>query len=286
MINRKSMLEIIHDANGTMTSYKNEAADFARDSFTIALDKDNDYLYIGFNKPFYNLYVELETANTNANSFTAEYYDDEGSWSSLTLLDETKGFTRSGFIQWRKNLGLKYEDSSNNIEEWDETTVNGVEAYYIRLRPSATHSSTAVRGIGLVFSDDQDLAAEFYGISDYLSSRDSFILVHASARDKLIQDLTDKGAFNTGYDGQELLTPFDIFRIEELRLASTYLALSLIFENASDDPDGNLANKAITYRERYQRIISKAQVTHDIDDDGIMEDGEKTSKLQTRIMTR
>ena len=140
--------------------------------------------------------------------------------------------------------------------------------------------------MGLVFSDDQDLATEHYGIDTFLDQRTSFILSHMSARDKIIQDLEDKGAFNYGYNGQELLTPFDIFRIEELRLASVYLTLSLIFENASDDPEGNLAYKAKIYRERYERIIGKAQITVDSNDDGIMDEGEKSNKIQTRIMTR
>ena len=180
-----------------------------------------------YTKPFGSAFCELVTANTNANELTMEYWDGSA-WTAVSLTDETKGLTRSGFMFWDK--------SSMN-----ETTVNSIDAYYVRLRPSADHSATSVRGINLVFSDDNMLKNEFFEIdnSNLLPPGEvSHITSHVSARNTILQRLKKLGYIKLNAAGTlKDITQWDLIDIFEIRQAATMLALSKIFFTLSDSPE-------------------------------------------------
>ena len=90
MIKLQNKLTVLHDNNGFFSDFSNEALAFDRDTFTIDLDQSDDYLYVGYYKPINNFFVEIGTANTNAGSFTGQFYNGT-TWTSLAgFFDDSK----------------------------------------------------------------------------------------------------------------------------------------------------------------------------------------------------
>ena len=276
MIDPRNKITIFHDDNSVFTEYTQEAADYSRDDFSITLSSTEDYIYAGFYKPFGDLYVELTTANTNANTLSAEIYDGT-SWVSVTLTDDSKGYTRDGFQHWDKS-------------DMKEVEINSVTLYYIRFRPSSDHTATDVRGLNLVFSDDNQLEQEFEEITDagFLpSGRTSHIMSHVSARNHIIQKLRNIGYLK--YDAnsrKENLTYWDLHDVFEIRQASAFLTLSKIFFNLSDSVDDNWFQKYMEYQKKFDQMFALARLSIDTDDDGVVDGGEDGRNAQTLRWTR
>ena len=273
MLRTKNKLTILDDNNSVFSDYSNEALDYDRDTFTITLDSSTSYLYVGFYKPINTFYVELSTANTNAGSFTAQFYNGT-TWTSLSgFHDETASLTRSGFMSWDRN-------------QTDEaaTTVNSTELFWYRFRPSVTHSATVVSGLNIVFADDNDLKREFFEISDFLpTGESSHILTHVAARDQVIQAIRQGGLYKTNNSTRKDITPFDIHDVGQIKLAATYLALYKIFSAVTDDPDDIYKAKADEYKSQYGLAVKTPYIDIDTDDDGILDDIESKQVRTTRF---
>jgi hypothetical protein len=275
MLQLKNKLTILHDDNGSFSDFSNEALAFDRDTFTTDLNQDEDYLYVGYYKPINNFFVELGTANTNAGSLTGEYYNGT-TWTSLVgFFDDSRSFTRSGFMSWDRGQ-----------DDEAKTTVNGTEQFWYRFRPSVTHSSTVVNGLNIVFADDQDLKREYFEISDFLpSGESSFILTHVACRDHIIQVLRNSGDKKRNSSGNfEDLTAFDLLDMGQIKLAATYLALSKIFSNVQDDEGDIWRQKSIDYHGLYSMAQKNGFIDIDLDDDGIRDANERTSRRDSRIV--
>lgn len=278
MLRTKNKLSVFHDDNSVFADYSDESLDFDRDTYTIALDQSNDYLYVGFYKPINMFYVELSTANTNAGSFAGEYYNGT-TWASITgLYDETKSFTRSGFIQWDRNLSGEAS-----------VAVNSTTKYWYRFRPSVTHSSTVVSGLNIIFADDQDLKREYFEASQYLpSGESSHILTHVASRDHIVQYLRNSGNFKQNLDSGKIkdITVFDILDIGQIKLASTYLSLSKIFLSIQDSNDDVFLEKSKHFYSLYSSAIKTFYLDLDQDDDGIQDTEEQLASSTGRLLRR
>lgn len=279
MLNLENRLFVFHDDDSTFINHTNAAQDYARDDFSVALDSANDFLYVGFRKPINSIYVELKTPNTNANTFTFEYFNGTDFVDIPTFSDETKGFIRSGFLIWERNL----TDEAS-------TTINSQEAFFYRLQPSVTHSATEIQGLNIVFSDDSDLKLEVNNIDDFLpSGASSHILSHVGARDKLIMDLRLKGYIKRNRNSGRFkdLNVFDILNIQQLRDSSKWQALSNIFDDLSDRSDDKWAQKAAKFSSRYKSVRDQIQFLGiDADDDGLADINEEQASSTTRFQRR
>ena len=278
MLRIKNKLTILDDANTVFSDYSREALDFDRDTFTITLDSATSYLYIGFYKPINIAYVELGTANANAGILAGEYYNGSA-WVSLTgLYDESASLTRSGFLQWDRNL----------LNE-ESVAVNGETKYWYRFRPSVTHSATVIDGLNLVFSDDNDLKRESYEILDALpSGESSFILAHVAARDEIIQYLRNSGHYKQSLsDGlNKDITIFDLLDMGQIKLAATYLTLSKIFLSRQDEVDDYYLQQSRHYRGMYSTAIKTFYLDLDQNDDGIKDVAEQLGSATGRLIRR
>jgi hypothetical protein len=256
--------------NFNSTDYTRELADMSRDTVTLSLD---DYLYIGYYKPFSGTHFELSTDTEETPTLEAEYYN--GAWTEFTPIDDTKAFSRSGFMQWGKPT------------DWKKSTVASNALYWIRLKPSTTTEVTFT-GCTLVFSSDQALKTEFAPIlnEDYLFEQPSHILTHIAVRNHIIQKLRNKGFLKWTSEGYEKLTPFDVLDIYEIKEAATALALSKIFFNLSDTPDDTWSVKSKAYEDRFNDFFSLALLTLDTDDDGASSESDKKPSFSTVRLIR
>jgi hypothetical protein len=268
VIDPKAKYTIFHDDNGSFVDLTENASDLTRDNFSITLIAAQDKLYIGLHKPFGVLYTELVIPNTNANEFTAEVWDGSA-WVEASLTDETKGFTRSGYMYWES-------------EDMTTKTVNGVDKFYMRLTPSANHTATTFRGINLVFADDSALKSEFFEINNaniLPTGEVSHIGTHVASRNYILHQLRNHYNKINSTGILEKINQFDLIDIFEIREAAVFLSLSKIFFNLSDNPEDHWWLKYREYQDKYEQKIIMARLSIDKNDDGISDASEQQNQF-------
>lgn len=259
MIDSNNKLYIFHDDNASFIDHSDNAADYIRDEFSIELIAAEDYFYAGFDRPFSAMYFEIVTANINSGSFSAEYWDGD-SWEPVSISDESKNWTRSGYVFWSKP------------SDWAANTVNSQEAYWIRFRPDVDHSATSLRGANLVFSDDNSLRAEFAEIlnSNILpAGENSHIMHHVAARNAIVQRLRNLDYIKVDANSNRVnLSQWDLHDIFEIKEAATHLALAKIFFNLSDNDEDLWWRKYREYQDKYEEAFRLARLSIDKNNDG------------------
>ncbi len=279
MIDPKSKYTVLHDDNSVFVDLTEDAADLTRDNVNIGLVAAEDYIYVGLDKPFGALYIEMVTPNANANTFAAEIFDGT-SFVSIDLTDESRGMTRSGFMYWDKT-------------SMTSTTINGIAKCYIRLKPSADHSASVLRGLNLVFSDDASMKQEFIEIDNanlLPPGEVSHIGTHVASRNYILHNLRNhyvksKSTVSSGYV-VEKINQFDLIDIFEVREAATFLALSKIFFNLSDNPEDHWWSKYREYQDKFEEKMVSARLSIDTDDDGVDSASETQKQYNATTWTR
>lgn len=120
----------------TYTDDTTEAASEVGTAFSI-MDDTTDYLYVGSSSTFAGMKFEFATRGSNY-TLKLEYHDSSsgGSWTELTantnnLVDGTTGFLSSGLI------------SFNAPADWETTTINSQNLYWIRISTTTVPVTTA-----------------------------------------------------------------------------------------------------------------------------------------------
>ncbi len=97
-----------------------------------------DYLIVGCNEQFNIATLDFEAFNSNAATLTAQYYNG-ATWATLTIVDNTtsggKTFAQDGTVTFT----IPYD--------WSVFAVNNTNAYYIRLKVSASTSAVQLNEI-------------------------------------------------------------------------------------------------------------------------------------------
>jgi len=110
------------------TDNTDEANSVDGDEFELFVEGNtDDYTYLGSPHKFSKFYVNLHTVGVGG-TMVAAYYNGS-TWVSLSLTDDTSNLTASGYI------------SFTLPNAFEKATVNGVEAYYVRLHPSVAFST-------------------------------------------------------------------------------------------------------------------------------------------------
>lgn len=259
-------LTVLHDDGGAFTDYSADAQDFKRDAFSVTLTT-GDYIYVGFHKDINALYAQVDTANVNPADLTIEYYTDQGVWTALEVSDDSRAFTRSGFITWQR-VG----DAAN-------ATVNSLDKRWVRLSVSADSSAMSFQALNILFSDDNDVSQEVPALIDacfYQSGQTSHVLHHVAAKNYIMGRLRSAGYVK--YDSsnsEENINEWDVLDVYELRMASTYYAIAQIYFNLSDDIDDQYWIKYQDYIKRFEESFDLGRLRIDIDDNGEVNSDEK-----------
>jgi hypothetical protein len=279
MIDKRMNLTVKHDDNGTFTDYSHKTGTYGRDAVTITITTAEDDLYIGFNKPISAVYIDITSTATGESTPTFEYYNGTAYASVTGVSDDTYGLDRSGFIRWDREL-------TNHAV----STVDGSELYWYKLNPGTDRTSLVISGINLVFSDDYELSLEQPYISDteFLGNESSHIKTHAAVRNEIIQKFRNKNYIKidpvTG--DFEDITVWDLLDYDEVRMAATYLALSKIYFQLSDNPEDVWAIKSSAYEDKFEKFINIARLSVDTNDDGILDDVENKPAFKSRYFSR
>mgnify|MGYP005986756685 CR=1 FL=1 len=263
---------VLHDNTTTVEDFSLLAKDFTTNPVDLVLE-DTHYLYAGYYKPFKQLFIELATANTNTNNLNAEYFNGT-SWQPLSIIDESQGLVKSGFIYFEKPA------------DWALATVDSVEEFYIRLQPSVSHSvGTVLQGLGILLSNDLDLEGIKSNIVSKLNNGNSWVGKHEAARKYIIQKLrnlgyrkyipsdannpllTASGKSSAIYFSD--LTEFDLLAPFELREASKFYALSYIYlDELSDEQDDKWERAGRRHLKRAEEAINVFMLKIDSNDNG------------------
>ena len=277
MININEKLNILYYNGSTYTDYTNELAEYGRDSATITL-ASTDSIYVGFYKPINTFYLYLTTANTNTIAMTLQYWNGSAFAAPVGFYNDTNGLKRSGFIRWDRNQVAEAK-----------TTINASERYWYKIDVDTDTTEMIIAGLNILFSDDQDLKSEVPSIDKMIP--DGFtdhILSHVAARNELIRDLRSDGRYKEDLSTGKLkdITAFDLLDISQVKLASTYLALSKIFLNSSDDPLDTYNEKSKVYKTHYTSTMNMFYLNVDEDDDGIQDTSEELDQNSPQLARR
>ncbi len=283
MINKRTSLTVKHDDNSVFTDYSHSMAAFGRDTETFDVITLEDQLYVGFEKPINAIYVDIVTApndihDTHAIS-TVEYWNGTA-WAGVSQLsDDTLGLHRGGFIRWDR----EQDDQATNA-------VDSATMYWYKINPNEDRAGMVISGLNLVFSDDYELSLEQPYISDseFLGSESSHIKTHAAVKREIIQKFRNKDyvKIDSVTGDKEDINCWDLHDLDEVRLAATYLAISKIYYQMSDDVEDVWAVKSKAYEDKFNKYINLARLSLDTNDDGVIDDVENKAQFKNRFLNR
>ena len=260
------ILTVIHNTN----NYTSDAYDYTRDNFAVSYTAA-EFVYIGYRKPFNDIYIEMEAVGT-ATDGVFQYYNGT-SWVTLNAIDETRSLTRSGFVLFDKP------------SDWASVEVESITKYYIRYSQGVSETLD-FKGINTVFANDIDLDEKYNGINKFLrSAYNSFISVHQGVKKHMIQKLRNSGKYKVDSESGWIkdVNEWDLNDRSQLREAGTYYALEFIFANVSDDPEGKFRQLESDYRARGDEAVRVYILSLDKDDDGI-NDKEEAENIQYKVI--
>lgn len=277
MLKQKKFPTVLFHDGATYTDLSLKMLSFGRDSSVVPLLSAMGALYFGRFKPFSAIYAEMKVVNAVAATLTVEYWNGTA-WTALeSVVDDTNAFARSGFIQFDKP------------EDWEATTVNSLEAHFIRIRPSQNVTPTMeLQGINIVFSDDQDLRGVYPSILNFLdSSETSFILRHENARDRVVEQIRKIDRKSSAGSGKyEAYDAWDFLHVEEVRLWALYLALENIFSGLQSREDDLYIKKAEEYRKAAEFHKNTVFLTLDSNNDGKDTAVKEQAQISSRRLVR
>ncbi|MGE5498351.1 MAG: hypothetical protein ACM3Q2_09785 [Syntrophothermus sp.] len=115
---------------GVLYDYTQEARLTAGTAFIIGPHITGDeYLWIGKNEKFNNVYVDISTAGSNV-PYVWEYSLGNGNWGTLAVTDGTNNFTLDGDVFFTPP------------DDWAIDTVNGYTGFLIRVHSTTSSPST------------------------------------------------------------------------------------------------------------------------------------------------
>ena len=276
MLNSNERLTILTLITASYTDISSDMQDFTRDTQTFNLDAD--VLHVGYYKPINKIYIDLTTPNSVTNTLQIQFWNGT-TWADVDgLIDETKGCTRSGFIQWAR-------ESTDQVAH----SVNSISKYWYRVVASVQHADSVYNGIGLMFADDKDLSEQVPEINDdaHLAGRPSHILAHVAAKKLIIQDLRNANYGKRDSDGVlQDITVWDLLEIDQINTAAIFKALSIIYFNYSDEPNDIYEKKSKSYASQFKSAMQLAKLSLDLDDDGVKDVNENSLEFKNKRVTR
>ncbi len=187
--------------------------------------------------------------------------------AAVTLV-EIEPHTGDGFIAVTGNPIL----SKNWYLDWQYATT-GTKVVSLRITTSGapvtiTKSIVCVdSATDKLFASDQDLVVIEHNILKYVpEGRASFKYIHREAQKQMLEWLYINGYRK--YDGDRI-TVDEVLEVENVKYWATYLALRLIFQDLSNQPDDVFEKKSKMYQNDEHKWRENIALKFDLDGDGI-----------------
>lgn len=261
MIDLKSQFTVKIDKSGTITDYSYELSELSSQTVTETITTD-DYIYVGFRKPFNSCYIYMSTSSTEVQKLSIEIFNGS-SWVSASGRDDSLSFSKSGFIRWNKASMVA-------------SSIDSDELCWVRLSAPADTSESVFMAFAPLFTDKESVKQEFYEL-DSVIENDNLTSKMAAATGEIMDRLSQQGYHDD-------ITAQDLHDIYEIKQSATYLTLSKIFFALSDSPDDHWWVKYEVYNKKYESSMQLYWLSIDKDDDGLDDEVEGEKKYnQTRF---
>lgn len=242
------------------------------------------FVHVGFEKPFSQFYMEFGTAEAGILDITFEYWNGTA-WTALNVIDETEDFSKSGFVFWTRP------------DDWAKTTANSKNQFWVRMSTDVDISvGVTLKGLNILFSNDLDLIGIRSNIVSKHNNRNSWIDKHEEARKWIIQKLRNAGnvIFKESVNALSVddknvvrfkdLTAFDLLEPFELREASKYYAIAMIYLNElTDEAEDKWEVMGKRYLSDAGESLATFMLKIDTDDDGIEDAHESQGLTRTNL---
>lgn len=220
-----------------------------------------DALYLGYHEKFTQRYFHFSTLNTTAATLTVEYWTGTV-WAAIEdKVDQTSGFTVSGFVSWKNKSDWKTQKL---------TPVTNVDLYWIRIKVSANLSAgTILQAVLNLFCDEALLRAyypEVVSDSRYKPpSRTDWLEQLQAGKDLVVTRLKQLRAIK---DESQILD------INEVAVAAVHATMYIILNGipAQDDEQRKARDDAY---DAMTEELNLARHSFDADNDGGIDDQEK-----------
>jgi len=217
-----------------------------------------DSFYVGYNGRFAARYFDLSTVNASPSTVSVSYWDGSQYSAVSDLIDQTDGFTKSGFISW--------ENSTN----WSSKEQSGVDKslYWIRIKVSADlDAGTELQSCVNLFSTNE-LLQSYYSIlvqdTRWLPEGEtSFIKKHVAAKDLVVNRLKER---------RLIQKESDIIDLNAVSVAATHACAYLILQETAISEDIQQI-RDWAYK-NFEDEIDQLKLNVDKDQDGVVDDSE------------
>ena len=254
------VLDNTTEVTSTLQNLNSSTVDFVQTT--------GDFLYIGFQGKFSARYFDLGTVNSNSSTVAIEQWSGSDWVAVKDVVDQTSGFTQSGFISWVNN------------DQWQtkaQTPVTDREIYWVRLSVSADLSAgTTLQSLTNLYSDDSLLRIYYPEIvSDgrYLpSGRTDFLEQHRAAKDLCVLRLKQRRVID---DESQIID------INPIAVAAVHAcALSIL---RPIEQDGEFIDRV---EAAFNQEINRLDFGVDKDNSGIVSEAERKNVGYTDIIRR
>lgn len=231
------------------------------DTLAFALTTSSEF-YVGFKKKFASRYFAMGVVNSVASVVTVKYWNGS-SWAAVKdLIDQTVGFTKSGFISWE------------NESDWTAKNISPItdedqELYWIQITVSVNlHANTTLQAVLNLFCDS-DLLAQYYpelaNDSRWLpEGQTDFLPQFVAAKDLIVSRLQRAKAID---DESQVLD------VNAVALAAVHAAAYVIMRPISDtDEDRQSCKDAETEMNKELNLVP---IMVDRDNSGTLDESEK-----------
>jgi len=276
-------IRVIHEDDTTLTDLTLAAQN--SDTMALPLVSAEDYVYIGQHFPFNNWFTDINTANSNAATWSIDVWDGSAWQAAVDILDETTvggvPWSRSGVLQFspdRDEGWVRTLDTSDSDGPTGLTGLKLYNLYWMRVKPSANLSAgTILNTFGYRFANTQMLDGIDPELSNYLTSWESgktdWDEQLQLGSEHVISDMKSRGM---------VVHPGQILRIDEVGLATAYKTLiDIIYPVLGPDFDSRKED----YQKAYNKLMSIKRFTIDQNLDG-QEDAREVSNTPQGVMVR
>lgn len=254
---------IIYSNNSVLSDVSKSLTDYYSDDETLSIVASEDAIYIGQRMPFNHLYFKMGTVvNAIVSNINIAYWDRQNWIPCAEIMDETsssgKTLAKSGFITWvpdRNKLWAQQSTNHNADKVTDLTALNIYDLYWIKITFSVSlTASIKLSWIGNLFSDDNDLGAEFPDLvrstvmTAFKAGKTTFEEQHYLAAEIVKNDLRSKNV---------ILDQGQILDKNDLKLASVMKCAEIIYSAFGDSYKDNRTDARKEYELRINKSLPK-----------------------------
>lgn len=268
---------LFYSDNGSLTDWTISVGDYKSGTVTFSFNPAQDYIYIGNNAPFNHFYLKMgSTVNASNATITIEYWDGNSWQEVIETIDETEGFSQSGFISWVPDKNSVWHRSNTNQDGQSITGLTSLsiyDLYWARIKVTGTvDASLEIKWLGQKFSDDNDLGAEYPDLvrsatkTAFEAGKTDYEEQAIRASEVIIQDLIKH---NIIWSKNQVLDR------EEFKLASVCKTAEIIYNAFGDDYLDQKQQSRQEYDSRFKKLIFSV----DRNEDGQLSVGEMQSRM-------